>query len=107
MSIHSGGTIFWYQYCQTGCVSAIAQATSITRIKTACLPDQRNMLGTSQTLEVRHAHCAKLYVQLGDAHTIRPTWRCAQCAKGKMTTIKQLNNDLITMEKQGLIRAGY
>src|SRR5712692_2793840 len=32
----------------------------------------------------------------------------AHCAKGKMTTIKQLNNDLTAMERQGLIKkAGY
>ncbi len=46
MMINKGGKIFSYQYCQTGCVSAIAQTTSITRTKTACLPDQKNILCT-------------------------------------------------------------
>ena len=44
--MHRGGTIISYQWRQTGCVSAIAQATSITRTKKACLPVQRNILGS-------------------------------------------------------------
>ena len=50
-------------------------------------------------MKYEHAHCAKLYARRGDAHNVR---------KDEMITIKQLNNDLIAMEKQGLIKkSGY
>ena len=42
--MNSGGKIISYQCRHTGWVSAIAQTTSITRRKTACLPVHRNIL---------------------------------------------------------------
>jgi hypothetical protein len=46
MTMHKAEKINPTVCCQAERVIAIAQATNITRIKTACLPDQRNILCT-------------------------------------------------------------
>jgi len=40
--MHSGGKIISYRRRQAGCASDIAQITNITKMKTTCLPLQRN-----------------------------------------------------------------
>src|SRR4051812_20371894 len=47
MTRSRGGTITWYQCCQAGLISAIAQTTTMRSTNTTCLPLQANIVRVS------------------------------------------------------------